>query len=112
MKTIFVSRHPGAAGWAAAHGFADVEVVTHFVPSGEAVRVIGTLPVQLAAAVFEAGGEYHHLTLTVPAEMRGTELSAAQMDQCGACVERFYVVSEGTWHREMVRSFLDAIDQW
>ena len=91
MKTLFVTRHAGAREWAAAHGFADVECVSHFMPTTEPVRVIGTLPVHLAAAVCRVGGEYWHLSLDIPADARGRELSAADMEQYGAAVERFEV---------------------
>ncbi len=91
MKTIFVTRHPGAAEWAARNGFKGVEVVSHFTPSAEPMKVIGTLPVHLAAAVCEAGGRYYHLSLNIPAELRGKELTAEDMDACCASVERFVV---------------------
>ena len=91
MKTIFVTRHVGAAEWAARHGFDGVECVSHFVPTAEPVRVIGTLPVHLAAAVCRVGGEYWHLKLDIPPEMRGKELTAEEMEHAGAAVERFDV---------------------
>lgn len=93
MKTIFVSRHRGAAEWAARHGFEGVQVVSHFTPNGEPVRVIGTLPVHLAAQVCAAGGEYWHLSLDIPADARGRELTADEMESFGAQVERFLALS-------------------
>lgn len=92
MRTIFVTRHPGARDWAERHGFKGVECVAHFTPSTEAsVRVIGTLPVHLAAEVCRQGGEYWHLSLEVPPEYRGRELSADDMERFGAVVERYEV---------------------
>lgn len=97
MKTLFVSRHPGAVEWAARHGFSDVEVVPHLDIPNDPIRVIGTLPVNLAAQVCAAGGEYHHLSMVVPPEWRGCELTADQMDAAGAQVERMLVMTVETF---------------
>lgn len=94
MRTVFVTRHPGAAEWAARNGFAGVDVVSHFTPTDEPTRVIGTLPVHLAAQVCAAGGTYWHLSLDVPPHMRGRELTADDMDACGATVQRYTVQVE------------------
>lgn len=91
MRTVFVTRHPDAAEWAARNGFEGVEVVSHFEPTGDPIRVIGTLPVHLAAAVCAAGGDYWHLSLKIPPHMRGQELTAGDMDACGAHVRRYHV---------------------
>ena len=93
MKTYFVTRHAGAVEWAQRHGFQAVEVCAHFDPA-VVVRgdlVIGTLPIHLAAQVCEQGGEYHHLVLNLPAEARGREISADDMESFGATVEQFIV---------------------
>ena len=93
MKTYFVSRHAGAVEWALNNGFTDVEVVAHFDPSvvNDGDKVIGTLPVHLAAVVCERGGEYHHLVMNIPADARGRELSAEDMNNFGATVHRYTV---------------------
>lgn len=93
MTTYFVSRHPGARAWAAEEGIAVDQVLAHFDVS--AVRahdiVIGSLPVNLAAEVCRHGGRYLHLSLVLIPELRGTELTTAQMRECGARLEEYVV---------------------
>ena len=93
MKTYFISRHEGAQQWAQRNGFENAEVVEHFDPSvvRSGDRVIGTLPVHLAAQVCERGGRYFHLSMAVPSDRRGTEISAYDMDKFGAHVKHFNV---------------------
>lgn len=90
QKTLFVNRNVGAQDWAKKHGFATAEVVESFNPSmveaGD--TVVGTLPLPLAAAVHAKGAEFIALTMKpVPAELRGTPLSAEQMDELGAATQ-------------------------
>lgn len=93
MATYFVSRHSGAREWARARELG----VDHWVEHVDIAKVkfgdvvIGTLPVQLAAAVQEHGGRYLHLSIDLPAELRGRELSADQMDSAGARLEEYRV---------------------
>lgn len=93
MTTYFVTRHPGAVVWAQAEGFHVDQLVTHLEPSivtaGDVV--IGTLPVHLAARIIERGGRYFHLTLDVPSEARGRELTAEEMRRFGARLEEYEV---------------------
>ncbi len=93
MTTYFVSRHAGAVEWAERNGFNSVVVSAHFdtavVNDGD--KVIGTLPVHLAAEVCEKGGQYHHLILNLPADARGQEISADAMEAYGATVEQFII---------------------
>jgi CRISPR-associated protein Csx16 len=93
MTTYFVTRHPGARDWAAEEGLAVERVLAHLDPSlivpGD--QVIGSLPVNLAAEVCARGGRYLHLSLDLPPELRGRELSAEQMRACGARVEDYQV---------------------
>lgn len=92
MTTYFISRHPGAQDWARQNGH-NTKMVTHFDPQSvqPGDTVLGTLPVHLAAEVCERGGRYFHLTLNIPAEMRGKELTADDMSQLGACLQEFEV---------------------
>lgn len=94
MTTYFVSRHHGAVDWASRHGFIVDEVVSHMdtsiIKDGDVV--IGNLPVHLAADVCSRGGFYFHLTLDVPPEMRGKELTADDMDNLGAKAEEYVVL--------------------
>jgi len=93
MTTYFVTRHPGARDWAEQEGIAVDELVDHLeverIRSGD--TVIGSLPVNLAAEVCARGGHYLHLTLELPAELRGKELTAADMRRLGARAEEFRV---------------------
>lgn len=92
MTTWFVSAHAGAVDWAARRGI-EARLVSHLdvahVQAGD--RVIGTLPVSLAADVCAARAEYWHLTLDLPADARRRELSADDMDAFGARIERYEV---------------------
>ena len=103
MTTIFVTRHAGAVEWARRHKFGIAQVVTHLalsqVQAGD--TVIGSLPVNLAAQVCAAGAAYWHLSLELPAELRGRELFADDLERLGAQIKQFSVVqvtskSQGT----------------
>lgn len=91
MTTWLVSRHPGAFAWLARRGYSVGRRVAHLDP--ERVRsgdvVIGTLPVPLVAAIVARGARYYHLTVPVPAQLRGRELSAADLERLGARLERY-----------------------
>lgn len=93
MTSYFISRHPGALEWAAAEGLQVDQVIDHLDPAtiqpGD--TLIGTLPVNLAAEVCARGGRYLHLSLDLPPDLRGRELSVAQMRDCGARVECYLV---------------------
>lgn len=93
MTTFFVSRHPGAADWASTQGLAVDRALDHLdadrVAAGDVV--IGTLPVNLAATVCARGARYLHLSLDLPADWRGRELSAAEMRACSARLEEYLV---------------------
>ena len=94
MTTLFVSRHPGALAWAAEEGIRADRQVAHLDP--ETVQpgdvVIGTLPVNLAARVCERGGRYLHLSLALPPDWRGRDLSAADLRQIGARVREYRIL--------------------
>jgi CRISPR-associated protein Csx16 len=94
MTTYFVTRHPGARAWAAEEGIEVDDVIDHLDPiriePGD--TVIGSLPVNLAAEVCARGGVYLHLSLDLPAELRGRELTVEQMRTCGARIEEFRVL--------------------
>lgn len=90
MTTYFVSRHPGAIEWARRQGIV-AEVTDHLdvaiIRPGD--EVIGTLPISVVAELGERGARYLHLTLDVPPEARGVELSADDMDRYGAILEEY-----------------------
>ncbi len=89
--TFFVSRHPGALQWATQCGLRFDAVIPHLditcVQAGD--TVIGTLPLELAAKVQAMGARYRHLSLSLPADQRGRELSAADLFDLGARVLDF-----------------------
>ncbi|MBU2003737.1 MAG: CRISPR-associated protein Csx16 [Gammaproteobacteria bacterium] len=91
MTTYFISRHPGAADWAESEGFHVDQRLAHFdvtiVQPGD--RILGTLPINLVAEVNARGGTYFHLTLELPAEARGKELTAEDMRTYRARLEGF-----------------------
>ncbi len=96
MTTYFVTRHPGALEWAAVEGVIVDRVLAHFDPEctqpGDVV--LGTLPINLAARVCARGGRYLHLSVEVPPEWRGRELSATDLRVCGARLEAYRVIPE------------------
>lgn len=47
-------------------------------------NILGTLPINLVAEVNARGGHYFHLTLELPADARGKELTADDMRHYGA----------------------------
>ncbi len=91
--TWFVSRHPGALEWARRQGIQVDRQLSHLevdrVQPGD--TVIGTLPVHMVWAVNRRGGSYLHLSLDVPERLRGRELSADDLETCGARLEAFRV---------------------
>jgi CRISPR-associated protein Csx16 len=90
-QTWFVSRHPGAVTWAEREGIVIDHWVSHLqlnqLRSGD--TVIGTLPIHLVARLSAAGVRYRHLSIEIPAEWRGRELSADELAQCGARLETY-----------------------
>ena len=93
MAVYFVTRHAGAKEWAMLQGVACDVCVPHLDPVlvKEGDVVIGTLPINLAAIVCEQGGRYLHLSLQLPLEARGKELSPADLVKYGAKLEEFVV---------------------
>lgn len=93
MTVYFVSRHRGAVEWARRRSIVVDRVVEHLdigtIRVGD--TVIGSLPVNLAAEVCARGARYLHLSVRVPPELRGVELSAEQLEALGASIEPFEV---------------------
>lgn len=91
MTTWLVTRHLGALEWMRHHGPAFDRHVDHLDPaevrSGD--KVIGTLPVHLAAQVCARGAAYLHLVLHMPQAARGQELSAQALSALGATLQPF-----------------------
>ncbi|HHH38158.1 MAG TPA: CRISPR-associated protein Csx16 [Sedimenticola sp.] len=98
MTSYFVTRHHGAREWARRRGLG-VDVVCEHLDIGRirpGDRVIGSLPVNLAADVCARGGRYLHLGIDLPFELRGRELTADQMEARGARVEEYRVTRVGS----------------
>jgi CRISPR-associated protein Csx16 len=96
MTTWFISRHPGAIAWAAQQGIKVDRQIAHLEP-GQIMTgdiVIGTLPVNLAAAVCSVGAQYINLSVDVPADLRGQELSLEQMLTYHARLESFDILQK------------------
>lgn len=93
MATYFVSRHAGAIAWAKRHGIAPEHWVQHLdiacICAGD--RVVGTLPVPMAAAVCARGAHYLHLDVPQSQAQRGHELSADDLDAAGASVQPYLI---------------------
>ena len=96
MTTYFITRHQGAAQWAEQQGFKIDQILSHFDTKNtqKGDRVLGTLPVNLAAEVCALGGHYIHLSLAIPPEYRGKELSPQQMDEFGAKLQQFNITPQ------------------
>ncbi|MEO3430167.1 CRISPR-associated protein Csx16 [Pelagibius sp. CAU 1746] len=92
MTVYLVTRHCGALDWARRRGI-EAQRVEHLdidlVQQGDCI--LGTLPVSLAAEVCARGARYFHLTLEVPPEMRGRDLSASEMEAFGAKLYEYFV---------------------
>lgn len=93
MTTYLITRHSGAIEWVGRQGVRVDKLIAHLDPeliqAGDVV--IGTLPVQLAAEVCSRGGRFFNLTLDVPPQFRGRELSADDLEVFGARLEAFEV---------------------
>lgn len=93
LTTLFVTRHPGAIEWAVRQGVQVDRIIPHLdlaeIQPGDVV--IGTLPVQLAAAVCARGARFFNLSLQIPLNARGQELSADDLERFGARLEEYHV---------------------
>jgi CRISPR-associated protein Csx16 len=93
MTIFFVSRHPGAIDWVHRHGISIDRILTHLDPeeiqAGD--MVIGMLPIHLAAEVCARKARYLHLSVDLPQDRRGVELSADELEHFGARIEEYLV---------------------
>lgn len=96
MTTYFVTRHQGAIDWAKA---SNVQFDVHLTHLGDDIvlksgdTVIGTLPINIVYDINQLGVRYLHLSLDMPAHLRGLELNAEQLLACNASLQEFVVKS-------------------
>ena len=95
MQKLVVTRHQGAVDWLVRHGHVgpDVDVVAHATADNVAGKdVFGVLPLHLAAVA----GRVNSIDLpNLPADRRGTDLSADDMDAFGAVLTGYVVLTSG-----------------
>ena len=93
MTIWFVTRHPGAIEWAARHGVQFELHASHLDASqvGAGDKVIGSLPVHLAADICMNGAEYWNLSLDLNLIDRGRELTADELTLGNARLERYEI---------------------
>lgn len=93
MAVFFITRHQGTLDWLNRQEFPVDVTLSHLdlsvIKPGDVV--VGLLPVHLAATVCSSGADYWHLSMKLPYEARGKELTADEMDAYGARLERFMV---------------------
>ncbi len=94
MTIYFVTRHPGAKDWAESEGIKVDACLEHLemdlVKSGDSV--LGTLPINLVAELNAKGIRYYHLTLSMPPELRGQEITKEIMKKLGAKMQEYKVL--------------------
>jgi CRISPR-associated protein Csx16 len=93
-RIFFITRHSGARDWAARHGHRQATLLDHIEsPELDALRpgdsVLGTLPVHLAGEVCRRGAHYFHLSIDIPPDARGRDLTYDEMEAFGARLEEF-----------------------
>ena len=93
MATWFVSRHPGAVEWARRRMLQIDCWAEHLHPDSvsRGDTVIGILPVNLAAEVCKRGARYVNLSLDMPFDCRGREMSADELESVCARLEEYIV---------------------
>ena len=95
MANIFISRHPGAISWIKSQS--DIKIdrfLTHMndlssLSSSDCVY--GTLPINKVAELTVKNIPYFHLSLDIPAHLRGKELFDATFEQCNPKLVQYTV---------------------
>lgn len=88
-----VTRHPGAAEWVQRRLGRAVRVIDHLLPQEiePGIRYHGVFPLNLAADICRAGAQCWAISVQLPSELRGHELSAEQLETLGARLVRYQV---------------------
>lgn len=96
MTTYAITRHQGAAEWIKVR-VGDCTIITHVGDAELAAikpgdRVIGILPLNLAASICAAGARVESIDLpALRPDQRGKELSLSEMDAAGAALTEYRV---------------------
>jgi len=89
-----VVRHSGAIEWLSQQGLVVDEHIVHLniddIKQGD--EVVGILPIKMIAKLCAKQAKYFHLDISVPAELRGVELSAKLLDELGAKLTPYHVI--------------------
>lgn len=100
MRTFFVSRHRGAMKWLQRQVNAtevveldEIDDLSRFRASD---RVFGVLPLEVAAALCDRGVAVHAISVRVPRDWRGRELSVRELALLGARLVRYTVIAHDT----------------
>ncbi|ASM77891.1 CRISPR-associated protein [Vitreoscilla filiformis] len=97
-RHLVITRHPGAVQWVR-HLLSPTAVESlphlHTQDIDPNVSYYGVFPLNLAAAICAAGAECWALTLDMPPELRGQELSAEQLRALNATLVRYDVQRVG-----------------
>ncbi|WP_217533736.1 CRISPR-associated protein Csx16 [Vibrio metschnikovii] len=91
MAVWLITRHSGTVEWCAQQGLSIDQQVAHLQPekvfAGDVI--IGTLPIHLIADITQKGARYLHLSLDLPEQWRGQELTPSMLDAAGARLEEY-----------------------
>lgn len=96
-KVLIVTRHNATVEWlknTITSDEADEMVVTaHYTPGMAQgfLYVVGILPINMVAELYAEGIRYYQVTMDVPEEFRGKELSIEQMDEFNARLVQYRV---------------------
>ncbi len=94
MTTYLVTRHQGAIEWINYMGHTYDSHISHLQDIDSLKKgdtLIGSLPINMVAELCERGINYVHLSLRIPEEWRGKELTGEQLANLDAKLERFEV---------------------
>lgn len=93
MTCYFVGRHPGAVDWMKKRGPAvdiwNKDFNAEQLKKGDVVY--GTLPVHIAEKVCRKGARFVALCLAIPGGLRGTELTAEDLERYGCHLKEYQV---------------------
>lgn len=97
MKVLIVTRHQATVEWIKSTLLPtdEVSVVAHYAPGAEDSfdYVVSILPMNLVADMYVRNPQirYYQVSMEVPEEFRGKELSIEQMEAFGARLVQYYV---------------------